>query len=293
VVRVIIYCAFFALAGSLDAAEKKLKVVTTFLPAYCFAANVAGDLAEVENLLPNGVSPHDFQLTPTEMRKIVAADILLVNGLGMETFLDRAIANAGPGTREKIVTLSAGLGPQLIAEKDRRDDESGHDPHIWLDPQLAMHAVTNVLAALQKADARNAAAYAANAGIYLKRLKELDAGLASSLAPVKDAAFITYHNAFGYFARRYSLNISGVVEPVPEVSPSPRELSALHKTIRDQKVKALFTEPGDRTRLATQIAEDAGIKLGELDPLETGEFTARGYEDGMKRNAENLRQTLR
>jgi zinc transport system substrate-binding protein len=287
-----------ASAGAADA--KKPRVLTTFLPAYSFAVNVAGTNATVENLLPGGVSLHDFQLTPAELRRISAADLLLVNGLGMETFLERAIANAA-GTKEKVVTLSDGLSSQLIAEEhhhhhgddhDHAHHHHGSDPHIWLDPRLAMHCVTNVMKALQKADPANAASYAANAASYLKKLEALDAQIAATLAPVKGTPFVTYHNAFRYFARRYGLNIVGVVEQVPEVSPSPRELSALLRTIRTPKAKALFTEPGSRSRLASQIARDAKIKLGELDPLETGTLAADGYETGMKRNAENLRKTL-
>src|SRR5688500_7753978 len=91
------------------AAEKKLKVVTTFLPAYSFAANIAGDLADVENLLPGNVSLHEYQLSPGEIRKLNRADLIVINGLGMEVFLDRALANAAKGTSGKIVRLSDGL----------------------------------------------------------------------------------------------------------------------------------------------------------------------------------------
>lgn len=293
----ILFAAFCS--APTQAADKKLKVLTTFLPSYSFAANIAGDAAEVQNLLPGGVSLHDFQLTPAELRKIASADLVLVNGLGMETFLERVFANADPGAKQKIVTISTGLGNDLIEEEHvhHANEEPGHhhefDPHIWLDPRLAMHCVTNILDAFRKADPRNAPVYSRNAANYLKRLHELDATLQSRLAPVRDIHFITYHNAFRYFARRYGLKIAGVVEKVPEVSPSPRELSALHRAIREKKVKALFTEPGDRTRLATQIAKDAGIKLAELDPLETGRFTATAYEDGMKRNVESLLHNLR
>jgi zinc transport system substrate-binding protein len=280
-----------------QAAEKKLKVLTTFLPAYCFAANVAGEYATVENLLPGGVSLHDFQLTPAELRKIANADLVLVNGLGMETFLDRVFAGAAPGTKEKVIVLSAGLEPRLISEPHQHDREEpghhhGHDPHIWLDATLAMHCVTNVLQAFRKADPANASGYNKKAEEYLRRLVELDADITTALRPVGNVAFITHHNAFAYFARRYSLNIVGVVEHVPEVAPSPRELAELHKTIRAKKVKALFAEPGSRSRLAQQIARDAGIKLAELDPLETGDLQLKAYEDGMRKNAETLAKTL-
>jgi zinc/manganese transport system substrate-binding protein len=285
----------FSLAAA-QAAEKKLKVLTTFLPGYSFAANVAGDHAEVENLLPGGVSLHDFQLTPAEIRKVAGADLVFINGLGMETFIERVVANAS-GAKDKIVTLSDGLKGQLIEEEhNHHHNEPGHDhgqdPHIWLDPHLAKHCVTNVMNALCRADPANAAQYEKNARAYLERLDQLDAKVRAALAPVKDVPFITYHNAFRYFARRYGLQIAGVVEEVPEVSPSPREMSNLHRAIRGKKARALFTEPGGENRLARQVARDAKIKLGELDPLETGDLSASAYEEGMLRNARTLAATL-
>src|SRR5690349_17932379 len=104
------------LVSGLQAAEKPLRIVSTFLPGYCVAANVAGNLAQVENLLPGTVSLHDYQLTPADLRKIASADVIVVNGLGMESFLDKAIANTGPETAGKIVRLSDGLEEQLIRD---------------------------------------------------------------------------------------------------------------------------------------------------------------------------------
>jgi zinc/manganese transport system substrate-binding protein len=280
------------------AAEKRLRILTTFLPACSFAANVAGEHALVENLLHPNVSLHDYQLTPADLTRITSADLILVNGLGMETFLDRAIQNSGAKTKSKLVTLTDGLQSQLIHEdpEHRHHAETGHhhetDPHVWLDPRLAAHCVTNIVRALQKADPQNAAAYEKNAARYIDALHALDAELVELLAPVKDIPFITYHNAFRYFVRRYGLNLVGVVEQVPEISPSSHELKALHTAIREKKAKVLFTEPSGSTRLAKQIAKDAGIRLEVLDPLETGELKPDAYVQGMRRNAAALLKGL-
>jgi zinc transport system substrate-binding protein len=152
--------------------------------------------------------------------------------------------------------------------------------------------VTNAMRAFQKADPKNAEAYAKNAAAYIQRLRALDAELKEKLAPVKAKPFITYHNAFGYFVRRYGLNLAGVVERVPEVPPSTRERAQLQKMIRDRKVQMLFSEPGGSSSLARSIAQDTGIRLGELDPLERGDLTPHSYEQGMRRNAEALRKGL-
>mgnify|MGYP003574949091 CR=1 FL=1 len=302
VVRIIGRFMLMAAVGlPLRAAEKQIRVVTTFLPGYCIAAHVAGSHARVENLLPGNVSLHDYQLSPGDLARFSRADVILINGLGMETFLDRAIRNSGPETKTRIVTLTAGFHSELIHQHAQHRAEPGHDhahdhahdPHVWLDPRLMARCVTNAVRAFQKADPANADAYAKNGATYIQKLHALDADLEKQLAPVKNLPFVTYHDAFRYFIRRYGLVLAGVVEQVPEIPPSARELSSLLKTIREKKVKALFTEPGERSRLAERIAEDAGIKLGVLDPLETGELYPESYERGMRKNAAALLEGLR
>jgi zinc/manganese transport system substrate-binding protein len=277
---------------------EKVRVVTTFLPGFNVAANVAGDLAVVENLVAGNVSLHDYQLSPGELRKLTGADLVMMNGLGLETFLDRAMRSGGAGLQKKIVTLSEGLHRELIhGEAPHAREEEGHDhfhdPHVWLDPMLMAHGVTNAMEALQKADPKNAEGYAKNAAGYVAKLHALDGELRERLAAVRGVPFITYHNAFGYFVRRYGLSLAGVVERVPEIPPSTRERAQLQKVIREKRVKALFSEPGGNSPLARSIAKDTDIRLGELDPLETGELSAGSYERGMRRNAEAMVTVLK
>ena len=274
--------------------KKKLHIVTSFLPVYCFTANVAGDAATVENLLPSSATPHDYQLSPSDIRKLAHADLIIVNGLGVESFLRKAIENAGPGTAEKVVTISSGLTSQKIPlSGTEKRVQSEYDPHIWLDPTLAKHCVTNILRALEKADPKNGASYRRHAAEYIGRIEILDGRISSRVEAIGPVAFVTYHNAFAYFVRHYRLSLAGVVERVPEVTPSPREMAELLGTIRSRHVKALFTEPSGSTRLSRQIAKDAGIKLAELDPLETGVLAPNTYEQVMLQNAEILVRTLR
>jgi zinc/manganese transport system substrate-binding protein len=276
--------------GSSQAAERQLRVVTSFLPAYCFAANVAGNAAKVENLVPGTVTLHDFQLSPGDLRKLSAADLIVVNGLGMEGFLDKAIAISGKDLASKIVRLSAGLDSEII--KSSGNDHSPN-PHIWLDPRLALHAVTNVLEALENRDPAHRTNYRENAAIYGEQLRRLDAALEARLLSVKEVPFVTYHDAFPYFVRRYGLTLAGVVERVPEVAPSPKELSRLLAAIRELKVRALFAEPGGTPRLARQIAADAHLTLAELDPIESGVIEPGAYEKAMLRNAATLLKVLK
>ena len=167
------------------------------------------------------------------------------------------------------------------------------NPHVWLDPRLASHAVKNILSALQKADPLHAARYATNAESYLKKLEDLDAELRQFLQPVRDKPFVTSHDAYAYFVQRYELRLAGVVERVPDIEPSPRELANLYQTIREKKATVIFAEPQFSSKLVRQMARDLGLEVAELDPMETGEPTASAYEEGMRRIAGTLLKHLK
>jgi zinc transport system substrate-binding protein len=267
-------CAVLALIALADAAEaRKLKVATSFLPVYCFTVNIAGDLADVDNLLPPGATPHDFQMSPSERRSLGQAGLVIINGLGAEPWLKRFT------TDMKVVVASAGLSNET-------------DPHIWLDPVLAAHAVTNILAALQAADPANAPAYAANAKAFIAKLHELDRDFREGLAPAKGAAIITYHDAFSHLTRRYGLRIAAVFEETPEVSPSARHLAKLRRIIQEQGVKVIFTDAEHPQKRAEQLAQDSGIRIAALRTLENGELSRTAYEEGMRKNLAVLKSTL-
>jgi zinc transport system substrate-binding protein len=265
------------------------KVVTTSLPIYCFTANVAGEFASVENLLPANVSPHDYQFSPQDMRKVSRARLVVASGLGLEDWLDRVLQSGSA----RVVDSSAGLSERRIAASDghTHGHDHGHwNPHFWLDPLLAAHAVTNIMRALQKLDPANTAGYASNAAAYVQRLHKLDEDIRAALAPQRRTAIVTYHDAFPYFARRYQLEIAGVIEPAPDVDPSPRHLSELRRLMREKNIQVVFTEKESAPRLAERLRDDFDIKLVPLDPLESGELTPGAYEDGMRRNLDVLKK---
>jgi zinc/manganese transport system substrate-binding protein len=263
----------------------RAKVVTTSLPIYCFTANVAGDIATVENLFPGNVSPHDYQFSPQEARKLTGARLIITSGLGLEEWAGRVLKLQ----HAQLVEASAGLGNRRIASDER---PSVWNPHFWLDPILATHAVTNIMLALQKADPVNSSTYAQNAAAYVEKLQRLDAEIQSALAPYKGAPIVTYHDAFPYFARRYQLQIAGVIEPVADVDPSAQRLSQLRRTIREKNVRVVFTEKDGASRLAERIRRDLNVKLAPLDPLESGDLNPTAYEEGMRRNLDVLKRTF-
>jgi len=277
----ILFCHFPALL-----ARDQVHVITSFLPAYCFTCAIAGDAARVENLVSSSVEPHDYQLSPGDLRRLQTADLIVVNGLGLEPWLEKV--EAAVSGRKKIATLSDRIGSELLIAAS--GDEI--NPHIWLDPALVAISATNILSALVTLDPLNSQIYAHNANAFIQRLHDLDQTIKSLLQPFRGKTFVTYHDAFPYFARHYELNLVGVVEQVAEVPPSARELTKLFNVIRREKVRAIFTEPLDPPRLARQIAEDAGIALGVLDTIETGPIDSSAYEKAMLQNAAALASLL-
>jgi len=289
-------CAFrpllslaFALAwlagstGVFAAPSAQLKVVTSILPIYCLTLGVAGERATIENLMAPGADAHDFQFTPRERRALDRAGLVLLNGLGMEPWLQTALARMS--ARPTVIEVSAGLG----------DIQAGAapNPHVWLDPLLACRMVTNICNALREADPAHAQAYHAQAAATVTRLERLHEELRLRLQPFRGMAIITYHDAFAYFVRRYGLLVAGVIETVPDLEPTPGHLRQLRETVRRQRVKAIFTEPHHAGKLARQLGEDLNIPVATLDTLENGPLEADAYEAGMRRNLRVLEQTLR
>jgi ABC-type Zn uptake system ZnuABC Zn-binding protein ZnuA len=295
-------------AGSTEASPPRIRVLASFFPAACVTLNVAGDLADVEVLLGANAEPHDFQLSRSDLQKIVQADLIVLNGLGMEAWLERALRQAG--VVRPVVELATGLEAQLIrressAHRDlswRGHREAAHgtephdgsdiNPHIWLDPRLLGHGTTNVGRALERADPANAPVYRARSARFVDRLHQLDLELLAQLEPLRGVPVVTYHDAFAYFARRYGLQVVGVIEPVAEVDPAPRYLVALSRRARSERVRALFDEPGARSMLVTRLAADWGVPVASLDTLESGPVDPGAYERAMRDNARLLRNTL-
>ena len=301
----------FAVGMASGAEATRLRVLTSIPPLYCWTVNVAGSLATVENLLPADVSPHDYQFRPRDLKRIGAADVIVLNGLGLEDWFARAIRANSKDTKKKVVHIADGLPEGLLVrhlptievdagkgtaqahDHDHEHADGQPNPHLWLDPQMARHGVSNILHALQAADPANAAGYATNATAYLAKLDVLDAEIRAATATIRGRPVVTFHDAFPYFCRRYGLDLVGVIEEVPGTDPSPRYLAALLKVVRAKGVKVIFTEPSSNPRLARRLADDLGIAVAELDVLETGALTPTSYEDGMRRNLAVLRQSLK
>jgi zinc/manganese transport system substrate-binding protein len=251
-------------------------VVTTVLPITLFTRAVASGCAAVEPLLPSDVGPHDVQTSPSQLARLRGADVLVINGLGLETFLDKLIAAAGQ-PRLRVIDASRGI-PTLAV-----------NPHVWLDPQRAARQVATIRDGLVAADPACRGRYTANAAALLEELGRLDADLARQLAPYAGRAFVAFHDTAPYFAERYRLRAHFLVD-VPEESPSPADLQRVARLARDSDLRALLAEPQAAGRSFQSLARDLGLRVAVFDPMETGPAAALPghYAETMRRNGSEL-----
>ncbi len=270
---------FLAVGASASAAESRLRVLATFAPVFCFAKNVAGDAADVEMLLPPNAEPHNYAISPGDLKKIARADVIVENGLGVESWLDKVLASgANPGVLRLVA--SAGI--------ETRDA----NPHVWLDPILAIREVENIRDGLKTRDPAHAGIFDKNAAAFIGRLRVLDAGIRLASERIRDRRLLTLHDAFRYFAARYGFEIVAVIEPFPGREPTPKYVRALRDLILQKNVHAIFAEPQVASRIARSLAVESRVPVAALDPMETGEPGAEFYEQATRANLDALVKAL-
>lgn len=256
------------------AGGQKLRVVATTGIVADLARNVGGDKIELVQLVPTGSDPHSFEPAPGDVVALAEAQVILANGLGLEEFLAELLENAGG--RAATVPVSTGVEVRQFGQAGEPAGE-GPDPHIWTTPANAIVMVHNIERALSALDPANAGTYAANAGAYAARLAELDAWVRAQIEaiPPERRKLVTDHDAFGYYADRYGLEVIGAVIPAYSASaePSAQELAALQDAIGQFQVKAIFVGVSVNPVLAQRLAEDSGI---QLVPLYTGSLGLPG-----------------
>ena len=269
---------------------------TTFLAD--IAQNVAGDRLTVASLLPFGADPHAYQAAPPDVAKIAESNLLILNGVEYEHFIEPLLENAG-GER-LIIEAANGLEPHP-AEENAGEAESGEshdheagDPHMWLDPNLVIAYVENIRDGLIEVDPEGAETYKANAGAYIAQLADLDKWIVEQVdsIPAERRLLVTNHEAVGYFAERYGFEIVGAVIPSlsTDAGTSAKEMAALIEQIKSSGAPAIFLGEVENADLANQIADETGVKVVNdlyLESLTDG-APAATYIDMMKHNVTSI-----
>ncbi len=223
------------------------------------AQNVAGSRITVDTLLPVTVDPHEYQPKPQDVTRLAQAQVLIINGLGYESWLQKTLANLG-GNRQ-IITATAGIAP----DPDPTGVHPQGDPHMWMNPLDTINYVIQIRDGLILADPAGKDVYTQNADTYITKLQALDQWVKDQVnqLPVEKRLLVTNHDALGYFANAYGFKIVGAVIPsvTTDASPSALQLASLISTIRSSGARAIFLDIGENQTLAQQIASETGVKV--------------------------------
>jgi len=272
--------------------QDRPRAVATFSILGDFARNVGGERVELATLVgPNG-DVHVFAPTPGDVKTIAAADIVFVNGLGLEGWIDRLIVASA--TRAPVVVASRGITPR---SGTRAQDRGASDPHAWQSVANAKLYVGNIRDGLIAIDAAEKKIFEANANTYLAKLDALDGEIRAAIEAIPSARrkVITAHSAFGYFGDAYGIEFIAPEGLSTEAEPSARDIAKLIEQIRRQNVPALFLENVADSRLLQRIGAETGVRIGGRlysDALSPPDGPAASYIEMMRSNLRELTRAL-
>lgn len=305
----------FPITGKAGATEKTI-LATTF-PIYQITRNVAQgrDGVKIDLMLSSQMGcPHDYALTPQDMQKLAKADILVVNGMGMEEFLGAPVKKANP--KITVIDSSMGIRETIIYSGDhdhakalRHDEISDHghahhydekhhhhagvNPHLFASPKMTAKLAMSIAQGLSKADPKGAAVYLKNARAYAGEMNKLAVDMAALGKRLKNNRIVQPHGVFDYLARDMGLTIVEVMQAHGQ-EPSASEMIHLVKTIREKRAGAIFTEPQYPEKAGKTLSKETGVPVAVLDPAATGPENAplAYYETVMRRNMKTLESIL-
>jgi ABC-type Zn uptake system ZnuABC Zn-binding protein ZnuA len=294
------------------------KVLVSFAPLYSFAANVAGNDAEVKCLLTTSGPHTQGDATPRQIDLARGCDVFIINGIGLEdeadgiaTKLEKVAANP----KWNVLNLGSKIPEADLMEGEHHHDhgkggaEEEHehptDPHVWLSTKHAKVMVAAIRDELKRLDPAHAAGYDARADAYLKKLDGLEEYGKSALAKKEEKTILSFHESLNYFAKCYGLRVAGAIEVDPGKEPTPDKLNQIIKKCQARKVRVIAVEPQFSNHTSARVIRDAlrGAKEGsieavfaEVDPLETcdeSELKPDLYENIMRKNLDELAKALR
>lgn len=244
-------------ASSQPSDDGKLRVVTTTTVFADLVRQVGGASVTVTSLVPKGGVVETFDPTPSDLRAVTEADLIVMNGLGLDAWLAPVLEDSG--TNAPIVVLAENLEGVNYQAGDGADEPK--NPHLWLDVRYAMKYVERIVDGLATADPPNAPSFRTAGAAYLERLGALDGEIRDRLAniPAGDQLIVSFHEAFPYFAAAYGLTIVGTIVDAPGQDPSAGEIAALVAAIKASGAKAVFGEAQFSPDLVQTVADEAGV----------------------------------
>lgn len=279
--------------------SNQLNIVTSFYPMYIATSNIIDGIDKVSltNMTNTEVGClHDYQLTTKDMNILERADVFVINGGGMESFLDKAI-QAYP----KLEVVNASEGILEAHENEKHADEKkntyehdhGENAHIWVSISMYIEQIKNIANSLSKIDTIHKEKYLANANRYIAKLETLKLEMHKDLDALSRKKIVTFHEAFDFFAEEFHLDVVAVIEREPGTNPSAGELAKIIDKVRKTNAIAIFVEPQYEMGTANVIAQETNIPVYMLDPVVTGDLEKNAYEKTMRKNLEVLKEALK
>ncbi len=302
---VMIGALLFAACGNTNKeADKKedLTIVTTFYPIYDFTKEIVRDEGNVKLLIPAGTEPHDFEPSAKERAEISDADVFVYNSSDMEFFVD-SLKDSVDSKQTLMIEAAKGIDRLESQEADEHEEsEEGHDhaheydPHVWLDPVLAIKEVRTIAGELGEKYPDKKEIFTKNADAYIKKLEALDQKYSEELKNATNRTFVTHHAAFAYLANQYNLEQVAISGVSPDQEPTPSRLAELKEFVKKNNIKVIYFEENASSKVAETLSNETGVKLEVLNPLEslTNEQIKAGenYISVMEKNLEALKESI-
>jgi zinc/manganese transport system substrate-binding protein len=277
-----------------DPHQSKVKAVATISIIGDLVRNVGGDRLDVTTLVgPNG-DAHVYSPTPGDAKKLAAAGIVFVNGLGLEGWMTRLVTASG--AKAPTIVVTKGIAPRRMEDEDK-PGRTVIDPHAWQSVADAKIYVANIRDGLAAIDPAGKATYQANAAAYLSKLDALESEVKAAIAtiPADRRKIITTHDAFGYFGAAYGMTFIAPEGVATEAEPSAKDVAKIITQIKKQKIPAVFLENISDPRLMAQIARETGATIGGTlysDALSGPSGPAGTYIDMMRHNVHEFTNAL-
>lgn len=288
---------------TIDENKDKIKVYTTVFPVYDFAKNIGKDKIDLNYIIPPGTEPHDYEITPKVLKDIQDADLLIKNGLGLDSFADKIESESNL----KVVVATKGIEPLSYNDKDihnHSNEEDGdnhnhgeYDPHVWLDVDLAMKECENIKNALVEVDSKNKTYYENNYNEYVHNLEKIKDKYDSELSTIKNNKIIVSHDAYGYLCKKYNIEQISVTGITPNQEPSLSKVSEISNFAKTNKIGYILFDGLVNPKVAQTIANEANIKtetLYSIDGVTKQDFdNDEDYISLMNKNLDTLKMILK
>ena len=263
--KIALLCALAAL----PIAAQAQTILTSIKPIQMITAEITQGVTEPQVLLNSNTSPHDYAMRPSDVKKVVDADLVIWFGHDLEPFMEKVLEK-----QSSVLTISEveGLALREFGEEHDHHDHDGHDhgshaPHFWLGYKPALQAAEAIKDRLAQVDPDNAKTYQANYQAFVKQYAEKKQQMTAQLAPVKQEGYFVFHDAYAYFEQDYGLNSLGHFTVSPERKPGAKTLIKIRTALAESKAKCVFSEPQFTPAVVESVVRGSDAKIGVLDPL--------------------------